>query len=256
MDNQYINKSLERGLDILEMFIGGDNSWGVRELAREIKSSPTTTYRLLHTLAKSGYLEKDSLNNKYRLGSKVISFAESYNEQNPVQNIARKVFLKYSKNFEHNFYLGKLLNQEIVYLVTHEGKGPIVISVQPGVSVELYCTALGKILLAYQDEDYIEDYLKNSEFKAHTETTITDPNSLRESLKKTRSRGYAINNGERHDGIAAIGFPLFKTKKETTMAISIAYPQFYVNNHYLELNSLIEMCENITKEISSRLPNF
>lgn len=255
-ENQAKNKSLAKALDIFERFAGDDTRWGIRELARETENSPATVYRIIATLASAGYLEKDISSEEYRLGPKIMLLAESYINQNPIQKIAREVFQSFSQRFEHNFYLGQILNDEVVYLVAHEGRGPIVISTVPGVSVELYCTALGKALLAFQDDEYIGNYLTQAELKAFTESTITDPEKLRKAVEEIRAQGYAFNHGERFQGIGSIGVPLPQPGETTNMAISAAYPQFYLDNHDLELPSLIELVKEVADEIASRVPTF
>jgi len=250
------NKTVVRALDIIDMFIGENTSWGVRELAREVNMHHTTIYRTLTALQQAGYLEKDIKSNKYRLGPKYLVLAESYINQNPIEQIAGDVFKMYSAKFDHNFYLGKIINNEVIYITTHEGKGPVVVSVAPGVSVELYCTALGKALLAYQDEEYIAKYFSTTTFKPFTKATITDPEKLLNELTEIRHQGYSLNFGERHEEIHSVGFPLLKDGVKTTYAISIAYPKHYIENSTLDLQDLIDMTGEIAKEVSSRIPNY
>lgn len=255
-EKQTRNKTLANALGILEKFAGNDMRWGVRELARETESSPATVYRILATFASAGYLEKDICNDEYRLGPKIMLMAESYINQNPVEKIARDVFQSYSRRFEHNLYLAQILNDEVVYLVTHEGRGPIVISTAPGVSVELYCTALGKALLAAQDDEYIDNYLEQTELKAYTALTITDREKLRIAIEEIRSQGYAVNYGERFQGVGAIGVCLPECSKTRQMAVSVAYPTFFLENHNLELSALIELTKEVVDEIASRVPAY
>lgn len=255
-ENQTRNKTLANALGILEKFAGNDMRWGVRELARETENSPATVYRILATFATAGYLEKDVCNDEYRLGPKIMLIAESYINQNPVEKIARDVFQSYSRRFEHNLYLAQMLNDEVVYLATHEGRGPIIISSTPGVSVELYCTALGKALLAAQDDAYVDNYLKQTKLKAYTAMTITDPEKLRAAIEEIRSVGYAINHGERFQGVGSIGVCLPECCKAKQMAVSIAYPTFFLENHTLELPALIELTQQIADEIASRVPAY
>ena len=246
------NKSLARALSALDLFSGSDISWGIRELAREMNSDPATVYRTLATLSHSGYLEKDPINNRYRLGPKVLMLAGSYSEQNPVQAVAKKVFERYSQNFTHNFYLGQLFGDEVIYIAVKEGHGPIKISVSQGASIALYSTALGKVLLAYQDNDFIDEYIKRTDFLSYTPQTITEPEELMNSIYEIRALGYAINHGERHPDIGSIGVPLLYKNHKTNLAVSIAYPQHLVNEKKLNLESLVDLTREITSEINRR----
>lgn len=248
------NKSLARALSILDLLVGENDSLGVRDLARMSHSSPATVYRSISTLCKTGFLEKDQTDSKYRLGPKFMLLAESYTKQNPIQKVARDVFISYSKFFEHNFYMGKILNNEVVYLTIIEGQGPIVISVSPGLSIDLFCSALGKALLAHQEKDYINHYLNHTKLIKYTKTTITDKNIILRELEKIKLSGYALNNGERHEEISAVGVALAPIGNQTNLAISLAYPQHYVDTKKLIVDEIIAMAKDIAAEISHRMP--
>jgi DNA-binding IclR family transcriptional regulator len=250
------SQSLMRALTILELFSTSGSSWGIRDLARQIQSNPATVYRTIYALCKAGYLEKDHLTDRYRLGPKIMLLASAYATQNPISEVARKVFINFSQFFDHNFYLGKLFDDQVVYLTVVEGEGPIRISVSQGVSIELYATALGKILLAYQDEDFISRYLASTKMRAFTKNTITDPKILLESLEVIRKEGYALNIGERHEGIGSIGFPINLVKTKETMAISLAYPQSDIETKNLAVEDLIRLGREIVAEICSRISAF
>lgn len=252
--NKVINKSLARHLSLLDYFLGENITLGIRELARKSQSSPATVYRAVVAFCQADYLEKDKSTDKYKLGPKFLLMAEAYTSNNPIQEVAREIFSKYLNQFEHNFYLGKLLDNKVVYLTVVEGKGPIFISLSSGVSINLYNTAMGKAILAFQDETFINDYINKIELKAFTKNTITDKNILREELQKTRKRGYAINIGERYDEVSAVGFPLFTNTKTVKFAVSLTYPQHYVDKQKLDLDHVIKIGREIIDEISIRIP--
>jgi IclR family KDG regulon transcriptional repressor len=247
------NQSLARALSILDLFSGKEYSWGIRDIARELKSNPATIYRSVKTMQAAGFLEKDTSTNRYLLGPKFLMMAENYTRHNPVQVVAQNIFEKYSQKFPHNFYLGKLFNEKIMYIAILEGKGPIKVSVSLGVSIDLYCSALGKALLAFQDDQYIEDYLNKTVLQSFTENTITDPQKIREEIKSIRKLGYAINHAERYEGIGAISMPLIRNNREADMAVCLTYPQHMIFDKSLILEDLIKMLADITNEISIRL---
>ncbi len=246
------NKSLARALSILDLFTSKDYSWGIRDMARELGSDPATVYRAVKTMYEAGFLEKNPNTNHYQLSPKFLMMAEIYTRHNPVQVVAQNVFEIYSQKFSHNFYLGKLLNDKIIYMTVLEGKGPITISVTQGVSIDLYCSALGKAMLAYQEDQYIEEYLNKTELKAFTKYTITDPQKLWEEINKIRETGYALNHSERHKGVGSVGVPLVQNKQKGNLAVSLAYPQHMVDDQTLILEDLIDMVKEISIEISSR----
>ena len=247
------NQSLARALSIFDLYSSENYSWGIRDIARELNSNPATIYRSVKTMHEAGFLEKDLNTNRYLLGPKFLMMAEIYTRHNPIQVVAQNIFEIYSQKFPHNFYLGKLLNDKIMYITILEGKGPIKISVTQGVAIDLYCSAMGKVLLACQSNQYIEDYLIKTKLKAFTNNTITDPQKLWEEIFHIRESGYALNQGERYDGVGSVSMPLFQKDREADMAVSIAYPQHMINDKTLILEDLIQIIRNISNEISLRV---
>lgn len=246
------NQSLARALSILDLFSDKNYSWGIRDIARVLNSNPATIYRSVKTMHEAGYLEKDLNTNRYLLSPKFLMMAEIYNRHNPIQVVAQNIFEIYSQKFLHNFYLGKLFNDKIMYIVIMEGKGPVKISATQGLSIDLYCSALGKALLARQEDQYIEDYLNSIELKAFTEKTITDPQLLWEEINNIRKTGYALNHGERYDTVGAISMPLNLKNQKSDMAVCMAYPQHMIHDKTLILEDLVIMIREISDEISRR----
>lgn len=244
------SQTLEKAIRILDAFSLENPSWGIRELGRSLDMNPTTIYRIVATLNSAGFLEKDPETQRYTLGPKFIRLAETYSRLNPLTSVAQKIFEKYADQFEYNFYLGKLNNFEVVYLSVLDGRGPIKIVVEPGGSTTLHSTALGKVLLAFQDESFINAFLLNVPLIAFTPRTITDPAKLRSHLQQIRTQQYAINDGEHYEAIGAVGVPVISRSGKVNLGISLAYPRHLILDENYSIDSLIKLAKEITNEFS------
>lgn len=247
------SKTLARGLLVLEEFTTERREWGVRELSRKLDMNPATVHRLVTTLCNIGYLAKDPDTQRYSLGPKVMRLADLYTRHNPVSNIARKTFERYSDQFRYNFYLGKLSGFEVVYLTAHDGQAPIKIVVEPGGTINLHSTALGKVLLAFQDSTYIETFLSRNTLKRYTHKTITDPQLLRERLADIREQGYAINRGEHYEDVGAVGVPIINPGRRVELGISLAYPQHLIAEGRIRVQELLALTRQIADDVADRL---
>lgn len=254
------SQTLARALLILEAFTPQQPTWGVRELARELGINPTTVHRLLTTLCNTGYLQQDPESQRYSLGPKVMKLAAVYAQHNPLPSIARRVFESYTDRFPYNFYLGTITNHyEVLYLAVLDGRGPIKIVVEPGGTVGVHSTALGKVLLAFQSDEYIREFLEQAELKAYTSRSITDPRKLWEQLQEIRRQGYAVNDGEQYEEIAAVGVPLFDSRRQVAAGVSLAYPRSLAGDERFRIDRLVALANEIAAEIAYRaegmLPN-
>ena len=244
------SQTLAKGLQVLEIFSPGKAQWGIREIARELDLNPTTVTRLVTTLQNTGYLEKDHSTQRYMLGPMLVKMGNLYAHHNPLPSIAQRVFESYADRFDYNFYLGVLKRYEVVYLAVLDGRGPIQIVVEPGGSTSLHSTALGKVLLAFQDDDYIQHFLESNHLIAHTSRSIIDPEQLWSQIITIREEGHALNVGEQFDDVGAVGAPVQNNHGKVIAGISLAYPRHMLDSNRINVNELIVLVKAMAAEIS------
>lgn len=253
LSGSQISRTVLKALRILETLCSDQPDWGIRQLGRELNIDPATVYRLINTLNATGFVEQNSANKRYLLGPKVMKLSSAYNHHNPLPTIAMKVFGAYSEKFAYNFYLGALSNFYVFYLAVLDGRGPIQLIIDPGATLDLHCTALGKALLAFQDEEYIQEYLDTHELHKYTPRTITEAEHLIEHLSTIREHGYAINEGEYFDNIGAVAVPVHDNTDKLTMGVCLGYPIPLMDKERLRVNEMILLAKEISDEITLRL---
>lgn len=246
------NQTLAKALLILDAFSNEKKEWGIRDLGRKVGINPATVYRLVSTLHNAGYLEKNPATQTYSLGPSIMKLASLYSNQNPLPIIARKVFEKYADSFDHNFYLAQLHNFEVIYLAVLDGRGPIKIVTNPGGITNLHSTALGKVLLAYQSTEFINQYFNSKVLNPLTNHTIASRELLNKQLELVRQRGYAINEGEQYQDVGATSVPIIWPQKKVTLAVSVAYPAHLVKEEKLKYPELISLLNEMAQEIAER----
>ena len=92
-----------------------------------------------------------------------------------------------------------------------------------GEHAPMYCTGLGKALLAFMPEEEQLKYAPD-EFVKFTENTLTSKEELLEDLRRIRERGYSIDNMEHEYGVACVAVPIFGHDGTPVAAISISGP--------------------------------
>lgn len=247
------NLNLARGLLALEAFTAARPNWGVRELARALETNPTTMHRLLTTLEAFGYVEQDQATSLYRLGPKIMRIASTYSEQNKLPVVARRVFEEFSDRFDHSFYLGVLSNFDVVYVAVLDGRGALKISMQPGGRTALYSTGMGKILLASQDDEFIEAFLKSVPLKKNTPRTITFAKDLWKEVEEIRRLGYAVNYGEHFAEVGAVAVPLRDSTGAVIGGLSLGFPIMLLSSGAIDIDSLRTLADETAAAIRWRL---
>jgi DNA-binding IclR family transcriptional regulator len=250
MKNSADNRSLNRGLKILEAYTVEKQSWGIRELGRKLEIDAATIYRLVSTLTRRGYLEKNPETQKYHLGPKVVRLAANYSMHNSLIEIALRVFAKHAKSFPYNFYLGVMRNYEVIYIAVYESRGPLKITTEPGETVSLPNSAIGKILLASKSDEFITKFLAQSPLKQLTPLTITSEKELFRQIKQIRKLGYAINRGEIYPEIAAVAAPIKGPDGTVIAGLSLGFPLHYLDTKKLKLEDVIGITQTAADEVS------
>jgi IclR family KDG regulon transcriptional repressor len=128
--------------------------------------------------------------------------------------------------------------------------------VEPGGSTSLHSTALGKVLLAFQDDSYIEEFLNKAPLTAFTKRSITNPDQLRNHLKQIREQRYAVNQGEHYDAIGAVGVPIIEKTGQVNLGVSLAYPWQFIQEDSIYINRLASLAVEIAAEISERIEHL
>jgi IclR family KDG regulon transcriptional repressor len=245
------NQSLMRGLRILEAYTSKKRSWGVRELGRELEINAATTYRLIAELASRGYLEQNPETQKYHLGPKVVQIAANYSMQNSLIEVGLRVFSNYEQRFPYNFYIGVMSNDEVIYVAVHESRGPLKITTEPGQSVSVYGSALGKLLLANESDEFIKKMIAGHPLKKITPLTVADGKEFMRQIREIRKLGYAINLGEVYQEIASVATAIRGPDGSVIAGVSLSFPMLYMETGRVAIEEVIDLAKQIGDEIST-----
>jgi DNA-binding IclR family transcriptional regulator len=248
-------QSVDRSLDILEILSQNINGMGLTEIGVKIGLHKSTVHRLLGTLIYKGYVVQDMDSNKYKITLKLYELG--------VRKIASSSILEVSK--PHTKALMKSLNEvvhlvirdknDIIYIDKVEADNTIRMASTIGRRSPLYCTSVGKSMMAYMTNVEIKDIWENSKIKKLTENTITDYNEFLEELEKIRNKGYAEDDEENELGVRCIGAPIFNHNGEIEGAISISGPTIRVTKDKVEVfaEKVKKYANLISKELGYEL---
>ena len=104
------------------------------------------------------------------------------------------------KKFAHEIgktvFFGVRSDIEVVYICKFEPENPIITTATVGSRIPMYCTSLGKAILAYSEPEILQPLLKRMTFVKRTEHTITDPDRLMQELEQVREQGFALDARE------------------------------------------------------------
>src|SRR6202167_2620137 len=194
---QRYSQSLDRGLAILGCFTPQRPVLGIADIGDELGMSRSTTHRYVITLVALGYLEQGA-SRKYRLGLRVTDLGMSALNSTGLREHSHPYLEELRQRTRYTASLSVLDGSDILYVDRARsflsGQKNIDLGLHPGSRLPAYCTAMGKILLAYLPDDERNARLTDVKLTKRGPNTITSKNALRDELNEVASAGFAIND--------------------------------------------------------------
>lgn len=220
---RYFINSLAKGLSVLQTFSESDHTLTLSEIAHALRANTTTATRLCYTLTELGFIHKDG-QRRYHLTPKVLTLGHSYISGLAWQEVAKYYLEVLFKEVQETVNLSILEGSEIIYIIRIRKRKYLPFDIQTGTKLPVYCTAMGKVLMAMGPPEKVKPILKVLEFKPLTARTLTRLDKFNDELDKVRKKGYAINDEELSIGNRAVGAPIIDKHNYAVAAINIAVP--------------------------------
>jgi DNA-binding IclR family transcriptional regulator len=224
MDERYNIQVLERAFNLMDVLLEARTPLSLETLVARTGMPKSTVFRIISNLIRYGYLcETDD---GYWLGLKMISFGQAVDERLDVRSVAAPYLSALRDKTNETVYLATL-NQDwaVMYLDKYPSRQLVGVTLHAvGMTIELYCTALGKVLAAYHPESDVQKWLQTHELTPRTPHTITDPQAFLAELQAIRHRGYGLDNAERSLSIRCIAVPIRNAYGKVIAAMSVAGP--------------------------------
>ena len=218
-------QSVGRVFAILESLAGDSDGATLAELAAGTGAPKTSLVGLLAGLTSEGCLLRDGAG-RYRLGPRFISLAMRAVAGRDLVALCRPELEALVAATGETAVLGVLADDADVatYLDKVESSNPIRYAVTVGERRELYCTAMGKALLAQLPPDRLRQYLKDTSRERFTPTTLTGQRELMAEMAQVRAEGIARTRGERFADASGMAAPVFAADGSAVAAVLIAGP--------------------------------
>lgn len=251
MENKNPIQVSEKLFNLLELLID-KGECGLIEISKELNINKASVHRLLQSLIQLGYVSQDENNLKYRPTFKICALSSKILEKNDMATICKPYLKKIADYTNETVHLVKLVDNTAVYIDKVEAsKNSIRLISRIGKAIPLYCSGVGKTMMAYMSDDKIIDIFNNSEVISYTTNTITDIATLLKTITLVRKNGYAIDNEEMEKGVRCIAICINDFENKPTYAISISAPKDRMNAN--TINKYVTFLLSIKNEINDSI---
>ena len=216
-------QSIARIFSIIEVLAAHPKGASLQEISKQSGLAKSTAHRLLASLITLGYAVQDSFSTHYRLTFKMFELSSGIVNDMDILSVAKPHLEKLARHAGAAVHLVIQDGVDIVYLYKAEAVGGSTrMSSRVGMRSPMYCTGVGKAILATQSYGEAERVWRKSTLKKLTGNTITEFEPFIEQLKQIRMRGYAIDDEENELGIrcVALSLPAMTGRAEAAFSIS------------------------------------
>lgn len=212
--------SVLKAISIMNLFAYEGKTLGITEISHKLSLQKANVYKIVKTLERLGWLEQELETNRYRIGIGFLRAAgaalshsddrQSYLEE--MQNI--------SETINEDVVLCTIINDEFGWCLERVGsENSLVISTRRNDRVILNRGASGKIMLAYQSEEFIQ-----REYNANQQYLHKSLEEFLADLREIRTQGYSVTKEELDEGVCAVAVPVFEKNGQFVYSLSVAGP--------------------------------
>lgn len=227
-------QSLDRAFDIMEALCAARDGLPIHVLTERTGLHKSTVHRLLASMAARGYVCKDEETSRYRMTTKLYAMSGQVVDNLDLVQAARRPMEDLCRTVRETVHLVVPEGTDIVYVHKVEAEaGAIRMFSRIGMRRPMYCTGVGKAMMACMTDAEVDAIWNASEIQAYTAHTIVTRERLRDVLDAVRRRGCAFDNEENELGVRCIAAAIRDYTGSVCGALSISAPLVRMSDSYL-----------------------
>ena len=222
------------------------------DLSRRAELPFSTTYRLLGSLTRDGFVDYEPDGRRYHLGLRVFQLGQRVSHHHGFAGTALPILRRVTEETGEATILS--VRDGVHHLTVNKVDGPQTFRVtsDPGHLGALHTTSVGKALVAFADAATREELVETLVLEPLTEFSITDREAFRAEIETVRHRGYATMDEENELGMRAVAVPVFNAQGQAFASLATAVPVFRMSMEALQ--ALVPLLQSAAAELSARLP--
>lgn len=248
--DKYFSKVVGKALAALDEVRGSPEALSLNELTQRIGMAKTSLFRILHTLEKAGYLERDPAG-LYRAPESLRPMGSGHLQQQLV-NAAMPRLKALNREFRETVTVAMLFENHIEVVATLESPQLIRMGNTVGRILPPHASSLGKAITAFQPEERCESLIRSYGLHRFTAHTITDEVELKQELERVRQTGHSFDAEESALEGSCFGAPIRGADHAVIGAISLSMPKMRLRSD-AERNRVMAAIERAAGEVSSEL---
>lgn len=220
-DRDYVN-SLARGLEVICAFTRSRPRMTLSEVAQETGLTRATVRRLLLTLVREGYAEKDE--KIFSLKPKVLDLGYSALSSMGILEVAQPVMNDLARTLNESVFCAVLTGADVTYIAHARSDRYVAVSVAVGGRAPAHALSTGRVLLAAEPAEALDRYIDRVTLRAFTPHTLISKAKLRGEIERAGREGHSIVDQELEIGLGSISVPIRSAEGRVLAALNVCCP--------------------------------
>lgn len=232
-NKSYAVPAILRAIAVLN-HVGEKGQAGFNEICEELELSKSTAYGVLNTLLQEGFL-RHSAHGGYSLGIALFSLGSKALSTLDIRSEAQPIMQALVDEVDQTSHLGVLDGGEAVYLAKVECAQNLIVRSWVGMRLSLQTSAMGKVILAWREDEEIRALLRKNPPTRYTGRAILDIEAFIGHLGLVREHGVAVDNRETNEDNLCLAAPVFSAQPAPVGAVSVSIPNPRLNREVFDL---------------------
>ena len=217
-------RSLMRVVGLFEALSTSTQGLPLMDISAALEAPKSSLLALLRPLVARGYFQHDGV--RYSLGQEAFRLAAGMLQAQRTSDQVRTAMERLAEQTGESVFLTAIDREAglVTYVEVIASPQPVRYVVPAGSTRPLYSSAAGRALLAFQDAEWREAYLKRTPLKAITPRSVTGITALRKILAEIRREGVAVTVGETIQGAAGCAAPIVTADGTVSAALLVGAP--------------------------------
>ena len=225
--------------------------------AERLGIAKSMAHRLLATLSEYELVAFDPGVKAYRLGPAIFAMTRAVIEGPRIAELVGPLVREAAALTHETIAFCRIRGAKGVCVACADSPHAMRLTVQNGDEYALNAGAIGKCLLAFQDDGFLEQLAATGNIRRYTDSTIVEPDRLRKEIETIRRDGFAFSREEMTPGASSIGVPVLEAGSPVRFCLAASGPASRVDDRKDEIASiLVTIAQRISGLVTSNKPEI
>ena len=245
-----------RLINVLEALASHSEGYTLSELSRVIDTPKSTVHIIIKHLLESGHISLHEDTKRFSKGPALVRLAFRIANGIKVQQLAIPFLEQLSRETTQDVYLATRSGTQVIYVSKVEGTHSLRLNIGLGIPKLMHCTASGKVFLAWDTDNLLDQVVQSHGLPPVTHKTITSRDTLEEELGRIRDLGYSITNEEGLKGVYGIAVPIWNHEQRVEAAVHIScFKELVLGKEERLINACVATAKSISEVLGGSVPS-